>query len=679
MSVRFLWATVLVVAGLGFSLPADASEPLILASPGDVVSARVSVQQKLEPNPPGERLYYSVDFRGQSVLLDSPFGLELRESPPLGVGVSIERVETRSVDQEWRRVWGKRTRVVDRYNEMTLHLVESEAPRRQVELVFRAYDDGVAFRYVLPDQEALRDFELTAERSTFRFPGNPTVWAMRDEFVSPHEGEFEELRIDSLAPTSIYNCPMLVRVAPSVYAALTEANLTDWAGMYLTPASDRLGTLVSVLSPRRDDPGVAVRSRTPRSSPWRVLMLGEEPGDLIESDMIQNLNEPAAIDTSWIEPGIAAWDRWWSGSYAPEVDFEVGMNTDTMKYYVDLAAEMGWEYQLVDWNWYGPPFADGAFNTTWAAHPDADITRVVSELDLPELIRYAGERNVEILLWLHWSSAVDQMDRAFALYETWGVRGVKLDFMNRDDQEMVQLYHRIVKKAAQHHLLVDFHGAYKPTGWSRTYPNLITREGVLGNENTKWSARVTPDHCLTIPFTRGLLGEMDFTPGGFRHKTQETFRVVGGDAPGPFVMGTRAFQLAMNIVYESALQVMCDSPYSYRSSPAGLDFLRLVPTTWDDTRVIHGQVGDFITVARRSDQDWYVGSMTDGDARNLEIPLSFLGAGRYRAQIWADAYEAGEYPDRLRHEEREVTADDALTAAMVSGGGHVVRLSPIDW
>jgi alpha-glucosidase len=240
----------------------------------------------------------------------------------------------------------------------------------------------------------------------------------------------------------------------------------------------------------------------------------------------------------------------------------------------------------------------------------------------------------------------------------------------------VRYYERVAKLAAAHHLLVDFHGAYKPTGWHRTYPNVITREGVLGNEYNKWSTNVTPEHTLTLPFTRGLLGGMDFTPGGFRQKTLESFRALGGDAPGPFVIGTRVHQIAMLVVYESALQVLCDSPYNYHSSPAGADFLKIVPTTWDDTKVIHGDVGKYITVVRRSGEEWFVGSMTGTDARTLEIPLSFLGQGKYRAEIWADAYEAADFPDRLMKRQRIVTATDTLKATLAPAGGYVAWLRP---
>jgi alpha-glucosidase len=445
--------------------------------------------------------------------------------------------------------------------------------------------------------------------------------------------------------------------------------------MYLTH-SGNMNELVTALAPWYDNPSILVKSKAPRKSPWRVMMIGDAPGDFLESDIIQNLNEACAIkNPSWITPGKSAWDRWWCGDYLPDVDFKIAMNDATMKYFIDFAAEMGWEYQLVDWEWYGEPFHPELGSRFM--HPDADITTMIPGVDIPGLVKYAKKKGVKLIIWLEWMAVDRQMDEAFALYEKWGVAGVKIDFMARDDQYMVNFYHRCVQKAAEHRLIVDFHGAYKPTGWSRTWPNVITREGVLGNEYTKWSDRITPDHCLTLPFTRGFLGEMDFTPGGFRQKTKETFRAVGHDGPGPFVMGTRCYQLAMMVVYESALQVICDSPYSYRSSPAGLDFLKIVPTTWDDTKVIHGKVGDYITVARRSGDTWYIGSMTDWTERILDIPLDFLGKGKYKAEIWMDAHEANDYPDRLMKAKKIVSSKDIIKAEMASGGGHVVVLRPV--
>lgn len=655
-------------------IPTRAGDSETLASPDGSVKVTIAAQKPSEAG--GGQLGYSIQFNGKDVLLDSPFSLNFHGRQLFGPGLTIQSVSRRTVDESWQRVYGKRKNVHNHFNELTLELQERVPPNRHVQMVFRAYDDGVAFRYVLP--KAWGAFDLEAENTSFHFPNDATVWAANYEgYVSSQEEEFKRMKLSELVPGRIYGCPLLVEIAPSLWVACTEADLTDWAGMYFTPGETGSNAVRTSLSPRPDDTNVVVRSIAPRNSPWRVILVGDHPGAFIESDILENLNPPATFNASWVKPGKSAWDKWWSGGYAPELSFKPGMDTATMKYFIDLAAEMGWQYQIVDEGWYGAAFADGARNTTWAAHPNSSITNIVPGLDLHGLIAYAKQKGVKLIVWLHWGHVNEQMDVAFPLYEKWGIAGVKIDFINRDDQEMVDFYERVAKTAAEHHLLVDFHGAYKPTGWHRTYPNVITREGVLGNEYNKWSTRITPEHTVTLPFTRGMLGGMDFTPGGFRQKTPETFRAVGGDSPGPFVMGTRVHQLAMLVVYESALQVLCDSPYNYHSSPAGTDFLKIVPTTWDDTRVINGEVGNFITVARRSGNEWYVGSMVGAQARTLEIPLSFLGQGKYEAEIWADAYEAADYPDRLMKQTCTVTASDTLTAHLAPAGGYIVRLKPV--
>ncbi len=650
-----------------------AANHVSISSPDGNITMQLKSKEKLEPYPSGKRLYYSVQYQGQNLLLDSPFGLEFQNMAPIAHELQIVDVVKTTVDENWERVWGRRKKVRNHYNEAIIRLKENQLPGRRIDFIVRVYDEGVAFRYAFPKQDDLSEFTITAERSYFKFPGNLDCWAADFKtFASHQESEYPAGKINQLTATGVYGCPLLVKVDSDLWIFLTEADLTDWAGLYFHHSGQR-NTLVSALAPYYEDPAICVKAKTPAQSPWRVLMVGDHPGYFLQTDILHNLNDPCAIeDPSWIHPGKSAWDRWWCGDYLPDADFQIGMNNETMKYFIDFAADMGWEYQLVDWLWYGPPFHPEKGDRFM--HPEADITKQIPEVDIPELVRYANNKGVKLIIWLEWMAVDKQMDEAFALYEKWGVDGVKIDFMARDDQYMVNFYHRCVKKAAEHHLLVDFHGGYKPTGWSRTYPNLITREGVLGNEYNKWSDRVTPEHCLTLPFTRGSLGEVDFTPGGFRQKKQDAFKITN---KAPFVMGTRCFQLAMMVVYESALQIMCDSPYNYRSSPAGLDFLKVVPTTWDDTKVIHGAVGDFITVARCSGETWYVGSMTDSTARTLEIPLSFLGKGKYDAEIWMDADEADDYPDRLTKEKKVVRAKDILKAKMVAEGGHVVVLKPV--
>ncbi len=653
---------------------ADASESWSLASPDGELSLTLQIKRRMEPYPAGNRLYYSLSYKGTSLLLDSPTAIELKNMEQWSSHFKVLKTTKSSQNQKWTRVWGKRKQVVDSYNQIIVECAELDAPQRKIHYCFRLYNDGLAFRYVLPEQDRLKEFKLGNESTEFHFPANLPVWAANyNGFVSHQEAEFNRSTLNQLSSTEVYGCPMLIK-GESVWMAITEANLQDWAGMYLTCKAGSRNTLVTVLSPRPDEPDVLVKSKTPRSSPWRVLMIGDTPGALIESDIIDNLNEPCEIkDTSWIQPGRCAWDRWWSNDYAPEVAFPVGMNNATMKYFIDFAAEMGWEYQLVDWHWYGPPF-----NENWQTNWQVDILHSTKDINIPELVQYARAKNVKLLLWLAWEHADKQMNEAFALYEKWGVSGVKIDFMQRDDQDMVHFYERVVKKAAEHHLTVDFHGAYKPTGECRTWPNLLTREGVMGNEYNKWSSRITPEHCVTLPFTRMLAGPMDFTPGGFRQKMPRHFPPAGGDKPSPYVMGTRCFQLAMMIIYESPLQVLCDSPYNYRSSPAGLDFLKIVPVTWDDTAVLAGQPGDFIAMARRSGKDWYIGCMTDTTARDIELSLNFLDQGRYNAEIWQDAFECQDYPDRLMKGIQEVTAKDKIVAKLSAAGGFVMVLRPLE-
>ena len=620
-------------------------------------------------------MIYDVEYNEADLIDSSLLKLEFNNIDQFS-GLQVVGTSTRSVDETWNRVWGKSKSVRNHCNESILSLQEKEGQMRKINIVFRAYDDGIAFRYHIPEQDNITDFELSRDETQFRFTDDHTVWATRwNSFTTSQEREFDKIRISEILADEIVCTPLLIQAGENTWAAIMEANLTDWAGMCLSGGKDAHSVQV-ILSPLPGNEDVAVKSTTPRFSPWRVVMIADHPGRFVESDMIHNLNEPCALeDVSWIKPGKCAWDWWWSDGFAPDMNRKLGPDTESHKYFIDFASEQGWEYQLVDWHWYGPPFIS---METFEPNPDVDITKHTPNCVVPEIAAYADKKGVNTILWLEWHHAKKQMDLAFPLYEDWGIEGVKIDFMDRNDQEMVNFYHQVVRKAAEHRLVVDFHGAYMPTGIERTYPNFITREGVLGNEYNKWSDRITPDHCLTIPFTRMLGGHMDFTPGGFIHGTQETFKVAT-EAGLPFTMvrGTRCFQLAMFVVYESALQVICDAPYNYRNSPEGLDFINTVPTTWDETRVINGEVGDYITVARKSNDDWFIGCVTDWTPRDLEIALDFLDEGKYSATIWSDAPDAGHFPEKLVRTEMEYKKDDHLLAKLAPAGGLVIHLTPV--
>ncbi len=547
---------------------------------------------------------------------------------------------------------------------------ETVRPRRKINLYFRAYNDGVGLRYELPVQRGMDSIILTNEKIDFSFTDNHTVWAAYwNTFHLSQEVEFTKSKLGDIKPQNIIGTPLLVQTN-AAWVALLEANVTGWACSGLTADPDRANTIISRPSWLPEDTTIVVRTASQRFSPWKVIMIADQPARFIESDLLQNLNEPCALkDVSWIKPGVSAWDWWWCGGYAPDAGFKLGPDTETMKYFIDFAADMGWQYQIVDWQWYGPPFnEDGSINTK------ADITKMIPGIDIPGIVSYASKKNIKIVLWLLWANADKQMEEAFALYEKWGVAGVKIDFMDRNDQEMVDFYHRVAKTAARHHLVVDFHGAYVPDGFSRTYPNLITREGVLGNEYNKWSNRITPLHCLTLPFTRMLAGEMDFTPGGFLNDMPDKFVVVGGDSPAPHVMGTRCFQLAMFVVYESAFTVFCESPYNVRNQQ-GSDFLVGIPSTWDETKVLEGQPGENIAIARRSGDKWYIGGMSI-NKRTFTITTDFLDDKVYQAYIWSDAPDSDIKPRTLVTREQLCSKAGELNVNVVANGGFVAVIQP---
>jgi alpha-glucosidase len=380
-------------------------------------------------------------------------------------------------------------------------------------------------------------------------------------------------------------------------------------------------------------------------------VIGRQPGRLIESDLVLNLSTPCQLsDTSWVRPGKIAWDHWWTG--------DVQMDTSTIKDYIELAAQMGWPYQLVDWQWYGP------FNK-----PDSDITKVNPAVDMNEVRKFAKEKGVKLWLWLYHTD-VDRNDaykKAFPIYADWGVVGVKIDFMDRDDQEMVNWYEEITKAAGDNHLMVNFHGAFKTSGFNRTFPNQITREGILGNEYNRWSARVTPEHKLTLPFTRFLAGPADFTPGGFVNRQPSQFKADGKCAE---VQGTRAAELALFVVYDSPLCCVCDHPRHYYEQ-AGAGFLKIVPTVWDDTKVLEGEVAKHLVMARRSGQDWFIAGLTDSTARTETLDLSFLRKGKWSLRLWKDAADSNVNAEHLGTEERVVKASEKLTVNLAPAGGFV--------
>jgi alpha-glucosidase len=538
----------------------------------------------------------------------------------------------------------------DHYRGATLTFRETSAPARKLLIDVRAYDDGVAFRYRIDDAAPVR---LTDERTAFVLPGDPECLA--GPINGAHETNFEPRKLSQLPPDATYDVPLVCTASTGRASfAITQSYLEGYAGVSLRREGDAVRLQLSGVPDRS---GPAVITTGGLRTAWRVVMLGDRAGDLIASNLIGNLNPPPQGDFSWVQPGKAAWD-WWSGPLE-------GVKPDTATYrrFIDFAAANGFRYSLIDAGWAlnAGPCCD--------ARPETDVTRAAEGTDMPALVRYAADKGVGLLLWVHWQHLAPRMDEVLDTYARWGIKGVKVDFMDRDDQEMVNFFHHLAAATAQRHMLLDLHGAYVPAGLQRSYPNFITQEGVLGAEWNKMDKRVTPRHNLTLPYTRMLTGPMDYTPGGFRNTTPATFEVR---AVLPQTQTTRGQALAMFVVYDSPLQMVSDDPSAYESAE-GFEFIKRVPTAWDETRFLTGEPGRDIVLARRLGKTWYLGAMTSDEARTERVPLGFLPPGKYRATVWQD----GANPNDVVRSELTVKAGDSLTLKLAVAGGAAVILEPL--
>ena len=641
------------------SLPAQTLE---VSSPDHRIVLHFAITPDKDATAPNGQLVYSIDFEGKQAFENSALKLELANQPPLGAAVHIAGTTPGSGVDDYTLLAGKTSAVHDPYNSLIVHAAETAAPGRNFDIEARVYNSGVAFRYRVPEQAALARYQLTQEDTEFRPVMDADAWALRlPNYQSGYEAEYIPATVSALGnqggvPSHILNgAPMLMHMPGVAWAAVGEADLEGNAAMYLeNPAGSWIGHyIVTKISPPIDGHGPAVDAPLPHNTAWRVILLAAKPTALIESNLFTDLNPPNRIpDTSWIHPGKASWD-WWSGDLDPSG--QSAYTTANMEYYVDFAAASGFPYFMLDAGWSGK-----------------DITKMRGNVDVPELVRYAAKKNVKVWIWLYSKSVAAQMQEAFPLYEKWGVAGLKIDFVLRNDQEGIRWYYAVAKLAAEHHLMVEFHGATQPWGIHRTYPNVLDYEAVLGLEQNKAGRRDGPVNRTTFPFTRMLSGPMDYTPGGFDNVTPEAF--IQRDK-SPMVMGTRAQQLALYVTFEEPLAMVADAPSAYAGQPS-FQFIRDVPTTWDATRALNGEPGEFVTIARRHGDDWYLGSITNWTARDLQAPLGFLGNGTYTAQIYEDAPDAGENPKHVEIRRQTVRNSDTLTLHLASGGGCAIRFIP---
>ncbi len=650
-------ALLLIVAVVTAAIPAIAQNTgsYHLFSPDSTIRIDISVQHDIQYS-----VYYdkskvidsgmaSLDISGRNVLPPSPSAADVQKSS----------------NDEWVEpvVALKHRRIRDRYNQITLSFDGSYS------LQFRAYEEGVAYRHSLSLDERL---EIQDELVSFQFSGDYRILFPQESSLQSHyERLYKDTTLAGLTEGSFSSLPTTLQTPTGITLSISDADLFDYPNMFLEYAGNRSlrgkfpKKVVEAKSTSDRNQKITQKAdfiadiQGDRTLPWRAIKINRNASQLLENNLYYLLSRSNQLENSnWIAPGKVAWD-WWHARNMHKVPFEAGINTQTYKHYIDFASEQGLEFVILDEGWS---------HTTKLLDVNPDI-------DIPELVEYADQREVGLILWMLWKPLRDNMERYFSQFEEWGIRGLKIDFMQRADQDMVQFYERAARRAAEHRLLINFHGSYKPSGLRRAYPNVLTYEGVKGLENSKWSDVITPDHDVALPFTRMTAGPMDYTPGAMVNAHTDNFRAI---FTRPMSQGTRAHQVAMYIIYESGLQMLADSPTHYRQEPETTDFISRIPVTWDQTLALEASLAEHATIARRKENTWYIGAMTGQNEYSTQIKLSFLDPGQsYRVMILKDGINADRYAEDYVIEQKEVQQDDSLAIDMVSGGGWAAILKPI--
>jgi alpha-glucosidase len=661
-----LIAAALSLPGAAVSQTANERE-LSLRSPDGRI--RVTIQMPVAGSP--RTPTWSAAFRGTPLLEGCGLGLTRAQAGDVVAGARVVSEQRRSVDRQIGVPFGRADHAADRYRELRLGL-QTVRPDR-VELVWRCYNDAVALRYELSGGAPGASVTITEENTSFRLAGEPTVFAQYlENFRTSHEHNVVAARYRDIRRGALLDLPLTCAWDDGTFAAITEASLRHYAGMaLLRPVALEAGdALVCQLTPRSD--GTKVVRPAPLQTPWRVVLIGDHPGALLESGTIYCLNPPSAIkDLSWIKPGKITFP-WWNGDVfdgqpgLPILSFEMA------QMYIDFCARQGipthsltsTETSITPWYQQSKPGIEPG--------PDTDVTRPRADFDLAAIRRYADAKRVRLWTWVHQGALRGRVEEAFAAFEQLGWSGMMVDFFDHDDQDSVEFAEQILAAAARHHIMIHFHGVWKPTGRERTYPNLMNHEGALNLEYLKWSDRCTPEHDLMMAFTRLVAGPMDYHLGGFRAAPRAQFqpRMVA-----PTVLGTRCRMLALYVCFDNPNPMVADYPMAYDAQP-GFDFLRQVPTWWDETRVLAGAVGELLVSARRKGKTWYLGGMGARRAHDLALPLAFLARGRHRMELWQDAPDAEANPNHLTTRTLGVSSQDVLQLRLALDGGFVAKLSP---
>jgi alpha-glucosidase len=623
-----------------------------VASPDGKIKLAVDVTDKIT---------YSVNINGREIIAPSLISMTVNDKTELGINPKIDDTDTKEVDNLITPVIKVKSSLIqDNYNRLRIDF------KGKYSIEFRVYNDGTAYRFITSLNDKIK---VNSETAEFNFTGNYNIYFPEEEsFYTHQERNYLYKKLGEIGAGKFCSVPALVDADNNIKIAVTEADLFDYPGFYLTP-SVKPNSLKCIFPgyplevEESGDRDVRVKkyadylaeTKGTREFPWRVLIITQKDADLIASQMIYKLASPSKIEnTGWIKPGKAQWD-WWNHLNVYGVDFKSGVNTASYKYYIDFASAHNVEYVVLDEGWYKL----------------GNLLEINPAVDVHELIRYGKEKNVGIILWASWKTLNDNLINVLDEFQKWGVKGIKVDFMQRDDQWMVNYYERVAREAAKRHLLVDFHGAYKPTGLIRTYPNVLTSEGVKGSENNMAGNEITPEHMLILPFTRMVAGPMDFTPGSMENETTD-FR---SSWTNPQSQGTRCHEMALFVIYESPLEMLCDNPSNYLRETECLEFLSAVPTVWDTTIVPDAKVADYAIVARRSGNDWYIGAITDASPRDFTIDFSFLDSGSYKIEYYKDGINADRHPADYKKITADINSSDKLNIHLFPSGGWAARIT----
>ena len=643
----------MVATVLTIPTTASAQSSFDLHSPDNRIEIRIRTAHQIR---------YDVLLKGRSLLLDCPLSLDV-DHKKLGPDAKVVSAKARTYDQIVEPpVRQKFAKIREHYNEERIEFEGGYA------VSFRAYNEGAAYRFETSLPQA--QVKVYDEEVRFNFTGDSVVfYAQEDSMFSHNERKFLPVHLSEIVPAFIATMPAVVDAGEGTKVAIAESDVEDYPGMWFkgTTGPALAGTfppypLKEELEGDRNfrvaqaADYIASTSGT-RTYPWRLVGIAERDADLLTNQLVWLLAKPSQLqDTSWIKPGKVAWD-WWNFNNLYGVDFKAGVNTQTYKYFIDFAAKYGLQYIVLD---------EGLYKL-------GNVMEVVPDINMEELTAYAKEKHVGVILWVVWKSLDDQLIPALDQWEKWGIQGIKVDFMQRDDQLLINFYHKVSRETAKRHMLVDFHGGQKQITMTRTWPNMISGEGVRGMEWSKWSADAEPKHNVTLPFTRMFLGPMDYTPGAMHNATKTTFAPIFQQA---MALGTRCHQLAMYVVFESPLEMLSDSPSNYMREPDAMDFLGPIPSVWDDTRALDGKISEYVAVARRSGSDWYVGAMSDWTARELELDFSFLPEGKFTADVYQDGVNADRMAGDYKRVKIEVDKTTKLKIKLAPGGGWVAHIRP---